>query len=436
MGLLAQAPLYLGTKTPYIAPGVRPTPPPAGYLPVFINYVGRHGARFLTKSGPDQAVLQELERADRAHALTPLGVRLLGIVERLCRIEQGQYENITLLGAAEQQAIGERLLEGYPSVFAGRGMEAVVTFKARTRQSADAFMRAFPGYKGAVHFSRKADSLDALLRFYDLSPGYQRYKKSPAVKAALDTLDRDPRTAAMAAAVCGRLFRQGYRVSEALVFMDNLYDIYSVQYSMTEEIKAAGYVADSVDVGVALDGRDLDWEDFRSGAQDFLEKGPGRDPLGIQVKVAAPLLADLVRTTDAAAGGVGERDAGGVGGSGATDGIFRFTHAEAISPLASLLGIPEASVPAAGIYHYREHWRAERIIPLSANIQWIVYSNGRDQLVRILLNEREVRLPVAGAQGPYYRWADLRAYCIKRLELAGAGLQGDMLEYLRLLPYR
>ena len=420
MGLLAQAPPYLGTKTPYIAPGVRPTPPPAGYSPVFINYVGRHGARFLTKSGPDQAVLHELERADRVHALTPLGVRLLGIVERLCRIEQGQYENITLLGAAEQQAIGERLLEGYPGVFAGRGIEVVVTFKARTRQSADAFMRPFPDYKGPVHFSRKADSLDALLRFYDLSPGYQRYKKSPAVKAALDTLDRDPRTAAMAAAVCGRLFRQGYRVSEALVFMDNLYDIYSVRYSLTEEIRAAGYVPDSVDAGIAFDARELDWEDFRSEAQDFLEKGPGRDPLGIQVKVAAPLLADLVRTTDAAG----------------TDAIFRFTHAEAISPLASLLGIPEASVPAKGIYHYREHWRAERIIPLSANIQWIVYSNGREDLVKILLNEREVRLPIAGVQGPYYRWADLRAYCIKRLELGGAGLQGDMLEYLRLLPYR
>jgi multiple inositol-polyphosphate phosphatase/2,3-bisphosphoglycerate 3-phosphatase len=413
---------FLGTKTPYVEPGGDLTPPPAGYRPVFVNYVGRHGARFLTKSGADLAVLQVLEAADAAKGLTAPGERLLGVVKRLCALQKDQYERITLLGAAEQRAIGQRLLDHYPGVFTGKGLDVVVTYKLRTRQSADAFLQAFGGYQGAVHFSRKADSLDDVLRFYDLSPAYQRYKKGAVVKKALDTLDSDRRTAAMAAGVCGRLFLLSYQLadSDKLNFTDNLYDIYSVQYSLTGEIKAAGFAVDSVDAGMAFTREELDWEDFRSGAQDFLEKGPGRDPLGIQVKVAAPLLADLIRSTDA----------------GHVDAVLRFTHAEAISPFASLLGIPEACVPAVGIYHYREGWHANGIIPLSANIQWIIYSNGKEKLVKVLLNEREVWLPVAGAVGPYYKWADLRAYCLARLEAVGARLRGDMLGYLRLLPYR
>jgi hypothetical protein len=204
------------------------------------------------------------------------------------------------------------------------------------------------------------------------------------------------------------------QAGEEVRFFQDLYDLYSLQFSVVRELPKG------VDLGIVFGKDELAWEDFVSGAQDFLEKGPGRDPLGIQVKVAAPLLADFVRTTDEAC-------------SGGRDAVLRFTHAEAISPFATLLGIPEASVPAAGIYDYERHWRAEKIIPLSANVQWIVFSNGAACLVKILLNEREVYLPLQGVGGPYYRWEDLRRYCVERLQAVGADLHGDMLGYLKKL---
>jgi hypothetical protein len=90
---------------------------------------------------------------------------------------------------------------------------------------------------------------------------------------------------------------------------------------------------------------------------------------------------------------------------------------------------------------------------LSANVQWIVYSNGSACLVRILLNEREVLLPLrgvgaaevggsraggpgkggSGVGGPFYRWEDLRRYCVQRLRAVGADVHDDMLGYLRKL---
>jgi tetratricopeptide (TPR) repeat protein len=58
-----------------------------------------------------------------------------------------------------------------------------------------------------------------------------------------------------------------------------------------------------------------------------------------------------------------------------------------------------------------------------------VYSNGKEQRVKLLLNEREVRLPIGG--GPYYSWKELRGYCIERLRAIQTGLDGDMIAYLK-----
>ena len=431
--------LYLGTKTPYVAPTVAGTPAPAGFRAVFVNYVGRHGARYLTKAAADVNTLQVLEKASAGKGLTEAGRRIKEIVARLCEIDKGQYENITLLGAEEQRAIGNRIFDGYSSAFAGKGLDVVVTYKVRTGQSADAFLSAITthgGYTGKVNWSKKVDSLDAVLRFYDLSPAYQRYKKSPALKRALDSLDADPRTRAVAEKVCSRLFVPAWcaslPTSEALAFADDLYDLYVATFSLPEEIRGRGWSKEGMDMGAVFSKEELAWEDFRSGAQDFLEKGPGYDPLGIQVKVAAPLLVDFVRAMDKAIIGRAPKSEGRQRSDGGLppDAVFRFTHAEAISPFAALLGIGIASRPSAGIYQYHDNWQAESVIPLSANIQWILYSDGKNYLVKVLLNEREVRLPV-DAGGPYYRWEELRAYCLKRLQQVHAGLGDDMLEYLK-----
>ena len=421
--------LYLGTKTPYVTPHILYTPPPPGFRPVFVNYVGRHGARFLTKGGTDAHVLEILDKAARTHSLTDTGMRVRAMVERLCVVEKGKYESISLLGAEEQRAIGERVLYNYKEAFAaGKGVDVQVTYKVRTQQSAEAFLHSFSGYSGSRRYLKTADSLDAVLRFYDLSPAYQRYKKSAMLQKAMDSLDRDGRTKEAAMEVCSRIFlasyRTGWKEAEAVAFMDELYDLYSVQFSLSGEMTERGYTKDSIDLGLAFSRKALAWEDFRSGAQDFLEKGPAADPLGIQVKVAAPLMADFIRTMDVA---VGKSD------GGERDAVLRFTHAEAISPFATLLGIPSASHSCVSVFQYADHWQAGSIIPLSANIQWILYSNGREYMVKVLLNEREVQLPVGGGRGggPYYRWEELRAYCLQRLQKVNAGLGDDMLGYLK-----
>ena len=414
LSLVSVAQSYLGTKTPYEPLQRAYTLPPAGYAPVYVNYVGRHGARYLTKAGADVAVLEALQAAEKRNGLTEAGKRVMAAVEQIVAASKGNYENITLLGAEEQAAIGERMLYNDGPAFRGRGLTVVTTWKKRTQQSAEAFLRAFGKITGPRHDEQAADSLDVALRFYDLSPAYLRYKKSALLKKSLDSLDKDVRTARIAADVCGKVFTREYG-GGALEFVDNLYDCYCIAYSMGGELRQAGYTGATAVLGAVFSEADLQWLDERSGAADFLEKGPGFDPLGLQVKVAAPLLVDFIRSSDKMAG----------------DAVLRFTHAEAIAPFAALLGIKGASSPAVSIFHYEEQWRAGAVIPLSANIQWVFYSNGRDRLVKVLLNEKEVELPLKTGQWPYYRWEDVRRFYVGRLKKLGVGLGDDMRGYLK-----
>jgi hypothetical protein len=397
--------LFAGTKTPYPAPVQQYTPPPAGFKPVFVNHVGRHGSRFFTRAGSDVQVLQVLEAAQKSNALTPLGRQLLAMTQRFVSIQKGNYENITGLGANEQRLIGKRLLCNYRQAFTGKGLEIFTTHKVRTQQSAAAFLDSFAPYAGKKEYKILPDSADTLLRFYDLSPAYQAYKKSSAVQQPVDSLLNDKRTNQYAQQVCSKIFTATFK-TDAVAFTTNLYDVYCGAFSVPVEMKAHGYSAQSLNFRLAFTLQQLQWFAFINGAEDFLEKGAGRDTAGIQATVAAPLLADFINTTSEV-----------VEHTKQTDAILRFTHAEAISPFATLLGIPQASVPAASIYQYNKHWSPEAIIPLSANIQWIVYSNGADYLVKVLLNEKEAALPVATKNAPYYRWEEVRRYYLRKMQM-------------------
>jgi len=249
-----------------------------------------------------------------------------------------------------------------------------------------------------------------MLRFYDISPGYQVYKKSNELKARQDSLENDPQTTAVAKNVCYKLFDTRFaqkllsagienakkKKINGVTFTESLYDIYAVQFVIPLEMAQKNY---HIDLGIAFTVADLQWLDKLNNAADFFEKGPGADAMGIQVAIAAPLLEDFLHTLNDFTSSRLKADA-----------KLRFTHAEAISPFATLLGIPQASKTSNSVYTYNNYWQASGIIPMSANILWVLYSNGSDYLVKVLLNEKEVKLPLKTNHFPYYKLADVTTY--------------------------
>jgi hypothetical protein len=428
-------PSFFGTKTPYQPRQKKYTAPPAGYVPVFINYVGRHGARFMTKPGGDADVLNLLLMARGKNALTDTGKILLRSAQAFMKIEKGNYENITLSGAAEQQGIGARLYETYRPVFRGNGMDVMTTAKIRTQQSAKAFLQGIKNDPAEQIHWYKGDSLDDILRFYDISPAYQQYKKSAALQQRLDSFENDERLKKIAGFIAARVFsssfagqlssgislpdKNGGKEMNTVSFIKDLYDLYAVQQDIQGEIAQARIPKEAIRFGVVFRERDLVFLNLINNASDFFEKGPAADAQGIQVTIAAPLLLDFLNTINHK-----------IENPASPDLKLRFSHAETISPFATLLGIPEASVSSNSIYTYNKKWKAADIIPMSANIQWILYSNGKDYLVKTLLNEKEVALPVQTSNFPYYSWSQVKDYYLQKLASLHAGPEQDMHQYL------
>ncbi|HLA58213.1 MAG TPA: histidine-type phosphatase, partial [Puia sp.] len=239
-------PLYAGTKTPYVQPQQKYTAPPKGFHAVFVNYVGRHGARFMTKSGADRQALEMLEEADREHALSDTGRLIKRSVEKMLSIQKTGYEKITLLGAMEQTAIGERIYDHYQTAFSGRGIKVQYTFKTRTQQSAEAFLMAYRKYPGIITTEKNTDSANTELRFYDLSPAYTNYKNGSDIRRSLDSLNADPTEEQMVKRVCLKLFTISY--AEHLIsdrkasrIVENLYDLYTATFAVKNEMKDRGF---------------------------------------------------------------------------------------------------------------------------------------------------------------------------------------------------
>lgn len=346
-----------------------------------------------------------LSRAEKTDELTAKGYRLKKVIKRFIEIEKGNYGNITHSGAEEQEGIASRMYRNYPGVFKGNGLKIMMTVKIRTQQSEQAFLKGLPHYPpDKIHKKIPPDSLNDVLRFFKVSPAYRKYKKGPAVSLRMDSLHEDPGMKAAIYNISREFFKSSFlkrlRKEGGFIllkkdknkkygienFADDLYGIYAIVYSMKE---------------------------------DFLEKGPAFDTLGIQVRDAVPLLADFITSTEDF-----------LRHPLSIDADLRFAHAETISPFAVLLGIKTASSPSSSVFSYREHWRPSEVIPLSSNIQWILYSKNDHYLIKVLLNEKEVRLPVHTETYPYYDWEKLKQYYVNKLAFLHYGINDNMHEYL------
>jgi hypothetical protein len=88
-----------------------------------------------------------------------------------------------------------------------------------------------------------------------------------------------------------------------------------------------------------------------------------------------------------------------------------------VLPLAVLLELGDCNKRASSLYNLANEWRAHDIFPMACNIQLIFYrhtTNG-NIIVKALLNEEEISLPIETNQYPYYDWNDLRKFYLKKL---------------------
>jgi hypothetical protein len=416
---------FLGTKTLYAALAQRYASAPAGYQPVFINHVGRHGARHLTKEVKTTLAYALLLKADSVNALTEKGKSLKQMVLALQKVEKGNTKSISEEGRNELKGLGRRMYLNYSAVFQGKSnLNVAETKEVRTKQSADAFLS---GLKAQLKDSASVNEYndDTNLRFYDLSPAYKNFEDVIAQSDAKQALEKTLGIDAINNAVITRAFTANFintlNNDQREKFVADVLGFATIVYSLDAEIKKAGFSATDVDFKSFFTCDELTKLALDDSADENLKKGAGVDNNGLQARVAVPLLVNFINTTDEFIK------------TAKYNAQLRFAHAETVAPFAALINIAAADKATTNPLLLNSNWQASNVIPLSANIQWVFYKKkgSPGYLVKVLLNEKEAHITGLNKKSfPYYQWNDLRALYLTKLNKLNVKLTDDMVNYL------
>lgn len=432
----AEQQIAVGSKTAYhFDSKYTYTPAPDGYDAFYIDHVGRHGSRYISKSKYEDIAYQTLLIAENKGQLTHLGKDLLDQISRITQLNKGHYGALTDLGRQNIRLISQRMLNNYPSVFKGQKIEVISSSSPRAKETANIFVEAFHSKYPQINVTQQQEDQQTLLRFFEYSPAYEEFKQSKKVKNAIKLIENMPDSWEMGYHFLHRIFSdefiqkyldKGLEINEnssikSMDFVIAVYQLYQELLAFSPQLLAENHV----------DLNSFFHEDEKTQfnnivtVKNYLQIGPAFDANGIQIKIAAPLLWDMLNTADFAIK------------NNNIDANLRFAHAETVSPLATLLEIEGTATVANPIVQYPLVWQADKIIPMMANMQWIFYKSKKvDQpiLVKILLNEQEVHLPVKTEHYPYYYWEDVKQYYLTKLNKLGLSPQAsaiDMLKNLR-----
>lgn len=374
------------------------TKAPAGFRPFYVSTYARHGSRYFTHEDQYAAPALTLRRAREAGVLSPLGEEVAAAADSLWRLSEGRYGELTARGAAQHRGIARRMFENFPEAFEGEALvEARSTTKERCILSMLNELWELRGLNPSLRLRADASARD-MIYLHDRHHPALRYRDNEAARLSADTF-------AVARVSPQRLMRS--------LFTDSAY------------------------VNANVDSRALMEQLFRlaSGAQnhdftyDFYKiftrrecynlwlhnnygwyVGYGPSPLtgGMQPFTQENLLRNIIQTADT------------VIASGHAGATLRFGHDTSLLPLAALMELGDCAFVCSTPDSVALRWRDYRITPMAANIQLVFYRKKKSDeiLVKALLNEQEVTLPVASETAPYYPWEALRRYYLTKLETA------------------
>lgn len=416
----AQPIIFSGSKTAYQYDETKPfTMIPKGYQAFYINHIGRHGSRYISKSKFEDVAFNILLLAKKENQLTDMGKDLLRQVISIRQLNKNHYGKLTELGRQDIVLMSQRMLINNPTVFKGQKIDVITSSSPRAKETAQIFIQAFNTKYSNIKIAQQPDNEQTLLRFFEYSPNYNEYKNSKVIKNAILSLVQTTKTIEMSNEVAKKIFTHNFliRLDNGIETIDKSSvkspDFVIAIYQLYQELLAFSpqfLMANHLNLTAYFSTEEQAWFNTVVTVKNYLQIGPAFDANGIQIKIAAPLLWDMIHTADRA---VTSND---------IDANLRFAHAETVSPLATLLEIEGTSTVSHSLFSYPRVWRADEIIPMGANIQWIFYKGNQVNqpiLVKVLLNEREVHLPVSTNSYPYYCWLDVRQFYVDKLNKLG-----------------
>ena len=358
---------------------VRYTRAPAGYKPFYISTYARHGSRYFTHAEQYEAPAATLRAARAAGVLSPLGEEVSAALDSLARQARGRYGELTPKGAGQHRGIARRMYSHFSDALRGDAfVEARSTTKQRCILSMANELWELRGLNPSLRLRMDASEAD-MTWLHDKHHPAMRLRESAAARLSVDTF-------ALTRVRPDRLMRS--------LFTDT------------------AYVRRHVDARSLMEQLFTRRECYnlwlRNNYDWYVNYGPSPLTGGRQPYTQENLLRNFILTADT------------VIASGRRGATLRFGHDTSLVPLAALMELGDCGRSVALPDSVALLWRDYRITPMAANIQLVFYRSRKhdEVLVKALLNEHEVTLPVPSDQAPYYPWSALRQYYLDKLQAA------------------
>lgn len=380
---------------------LRPYPEPEGLTEtpdslhaIFINHVGRHGARYPSSPKNTLTLQNALRRADSLNTITPAGRKLLALTHEVAERSHNYWGALDSLGAAEQRGIAARMFLSYPELFIGGKVSALSSYSPRCVMSMYEFTHQLDRLNNDVEITTSAGRQNSrLMRPFDTDKDFTAYIRSQIWATPYeDYLDTQVSTAPLK-----RILGERYPLSPAE----------TRELSLAEYGFLAGLSAMSVDAGLSQyytrEEINAMWSCYN--LRQYLQR-TANTLSAVPAEVAVPLLLDLIRTTDSAAKGTAPVNV-----------MLRFGHAETLLPLFSLMRLRGAYYLTNYFDTVGQHFRDFELVPMAANIRFILFENSRGKLyLRTDLNEHPIPL-MPNDDRIYLPWEEARNYLVRCLPL-------------------
>ena len=371
------------------------TKTPKGYEPYYMSHYGRHGARWLLGDGEYMESIEILRKAKAQGKITNKGNEVLAQLEKFYPCTVKRLGELTTVGERQHHGIGRRMAQHFPEIFKKKGVriDARSTVVIRCILSMEAECEELAAANPTAVFH---NDVSETLQYYLNAPWPRTLREQNRNRGRhLDPL-RDQWT--KPDRLMGVLFNDQQWVADSLKagsFMRHFFNLASNMQShegAPDLLKL--FTTDELYDQWRI--RNVDW---------YLGYGAAPQTGGIMPFSQAELLKNIIHTADTV---------------NQVQATLRFGHEVCVMPLACLLELGSCGARVENLQELDRVWRNYNIFPMGCNIQLIFYrpkkGKSGDILVKALLNEREQTLPVHTDSYPYYRWADLRAYYLKKLK--------------------
>lgn len=364
---------------------------PDSLLPVFINHVGRHGARYPASSANCLTMQKALQRAADAGTITTLGRKLQKLNNEVIELSNGRWGALDSLGMAEQAGIATRMFYNYAEAF-GKGavVKAISSYSPRAMMSMYSFTHQLDKLNNQLTFTTSTGAINsALMRPFDIDKDYLEFRRTKEWQPAYEEyfVAHCPTTAIRR--VLGEAFPfTGPEEERSLAI---------TEYYVLAGFEAMGLPSPMADFLNEAEANAL-WSCFN--LRQYLQR-TATTVSQVPADIAADLVMDIVSTTDDFI----------AGNAGATTAVLRFGHAETLMPLCALLNLPGCRYMTNYFDTVAQHWRDFYVVPMAANVQFVLFKSRKSgrYYVEVRLNEE----PLALRQGDpttIYPWGELRRY--------------------------